>query len=212
MRGEPAAPNGPLVELALGVPREDAAPSLELVDVARRLAREDLDRVLVAEVVGALDGVEGVRLGVVVGLVAERGVDASLGRARVAAGRVQLRDDRNPGAGIVRLDGSAHARAARADHEHVEGSVHRLEPIGCALPGPAQGARVSPEVLRPRLTAAPTVTVADEMYGASRPTCAGDGYPAPAARPRQPRGRRPTANLDSKFCRNIAASSCALAS
>ena len=52
----------PLRELALVVPREDAAPVLELVDVAGRLVREDLDRVLVAEVVGALHGVEGVRL------------------------------------------------------------------------------------------------------------------------------------------------------
>ena len=37
--------------------REDRAPVLELVDVVRRLVAEDLDRVLVAEVVGALDGV-----------------------------------------------------------------------------------------------------------------------------------------------------------
>ena len=42
--------------------REDGAPVLELVDVARRLVAEDLDRVLVAEVVRALDRVEGVRL------------------------------------------------------------------------------------------------------------------------------------------------------
>ena len=146
-----------LVELALGVPREDAAPALELVDVAGRLAREDLDGILVAEVVGALDGVERVRLGVVLRLVSERGVDAALGRARVAAGRVQLRDDRNPSAGIVGLDGGAHARAARADHEHVEGSVHRLEPIGCALPRACPRAPrgvVAGWLLRPRLGAA----------------------------------------------------------
>ena len=49
------------------VAREDRAPVLELVDVARRLGAEDLDRVLVAEVVGALDRVEGVLLGVVLG-------------------------------------------------------------------------------------------------------------------------------------------------
>ena len=110
-----------LVELALGVPREDAAPALELVDVARRLAREDLDRVLVAEVVGALDGVERVRLGVVVRLVAERRVDAALGRARVAARRVELRDDRDACARVVGLDRGAHACAAGADDEHVEG-------------------------------------------------------------------------------------------
>ena len=43
--------------------REHRAPVVELVDVVRRLAREDLDRVLVGEEVGALDGVERVRLG-----------------------------------------------------------------------------------------------------------------------------------------------------
>ena len=85
-------------ERALGDPavlvaREDAAPVLELVDVAGRLAREDLDRVLVAEVVGALDRVERVDLGAVLGRVPERRVDAALGRAGVAARRVQLRDD-----------------------------------------------------------------------------------------------------------------------
>jgi len=67
-------------------------PSFELVDVAGRLAREDLDRVLVAEVVGAFDGVESMDLGRVFGRVAERRIDAALGRARMAAGRVQLRD------------------------------------------------------------------------------------------------------------------------
>jgi hypothetical protein len=53
VRGEPAV-------LAA---REVRAPVLELEDVLRRLAREDLDRVLVAEVVGALDRVVGVDLG-----------------------------------------------------------------------------------------------------------------------------------------------------
>jgi hypothetical protein len=40
--------------------REDRAPVLELVDVAGSLLAEDLDRVLVTQVVGALDRVEGV--------------------------------------------------------------------------------------------------------------------------------------------------------
>ena len=52
----------PLRELAVLAPREERAPVLELVDVAGRLAREDLDRVLVADVVGALDRVVGVDL------------------------------------------------------------------------------------------------------------------------------------------------------
>ena len=114
-----------LREPALVVAREERAPVLELVDVAGRLAREDLDRVLVAEVVGALDRVEGVRLGAVLGGVAERRVDAALGRAGVAAGRVQLRDHADVGARVVGLDGRAHACAAGADDEHVVRRFHR---------------------------------------------------------------------------------------
>ena len=105
--------------------REDRAPVLELVDVVRRLVAEDLDRVLVAEVVGALDRVEGVLLGVVLGGVPERGVDPALGRAGVAAGRMDLRDERDVGARIVRLDGRAHPRAAGPDNEHVVLRFHR---------------------------------------------------------------------------------------
>ena len=74
-----------LRELAVVAAGEDRAPVLELDDVARRLAREELDRVLVAEVVGALDRVVGVDLGAVLGRVAERRVDAALGGAGVAS-------------------------------------------------------------------------------------------------------------------------------
>ena len=114
-----------LRELAVVGAREDRAPVLELVDVARRLAREDLDRVLVAEVVGALDGVECVALGAVVAGVSERRVDPALGRAGVAAGRVELRDDRDVGTRVVSLDRGAHTSAAGADHEYVVLRVHR---------------------------------------------------------------------------------------
>src|SRR5207247_11357782 len=82
-------------ERALGDPsvvgaREDRAPVLELVDVVRRLVAEHLDRVLVAEVVSALDGVAGMLLGDVLGGIAERRVEPAFGRARVAANRVDL--------------------------------------------------------------------------------------------------------------------------
>ncbi len=116
---------GPLRDPAILGAGEDGAPVLELVDVARSLVAEDLDRVLVAEVVGALDRVVGVRLGVVLGGVPERRVDAALGRAGVAAGRVELRDDRDVGAGVVSLDRSAHACAPGPDHEYVVLRVHQ---------------------------------------------------------------------------------------
>ena len=116
---------GPLRDPAVLRAREDGAPVLELVDVPRRLVAEDLDRILVAEVVGPFDGVERMRLGIVLGGVPERGIDAALCRAGVAAGRVELGDDRNVCTRIVSLDRGAHACAAGADHEYVVLRVHR---------------------------------------------------------------------------------------
>ena len=92
--GRAAGAERALGDAAVVRAREDRAPVLELVDVARRLGADDLDRILVAQVVGALDGVEGVLLGAVLAGVSERGVDAALGRARMAAGRMELGDDR----------------------------------------------------------------------------------------------------------------------
>ena len=108
-----------LRDAAVGEAREHGAHVLELVDVARSLRAHDLDRVLVAQVVGALDRVERVDLGAVLGGVAERRVDAALGRAGVGARRVQLRDDRDVGAGALGFDCGAHAGKARTDHHDV---------------------------------------------------------------------------------------------
>ena len=60
----------------------------------------------------------------VLGRVPERGVDAALGRARMAARRMELRDDADVGAGVVRLDRRAHAGAAGADDEDVVRCFH----------------------------------------------------------------------------------------
>src|SRR5262249_59724043 len=64
---------------------------LHAEDFVRRLARHDFDRVLVAEVVGALDSVESVRLPGVVGV--EGRVDAALGGVGVGPDRMDLADD-----------------------------------------------------------------------------------------------------------------------
>ena len=108
-------------------PREDCAPVLELVDVVGRLLAEDLDRVLVAEVVGALHGVEGVLLGIVLGGVPESGVDAALRGARVAANRVDLRDHRDVRACVEGLDRGAHAGAAGSDDDDVVLGLHATD-------------------------------------------------------------------------------------
>ena len=106
----------PLGDPAVVGAREDRAPVLELIHVAGRFLAEDLDRVLVAEIVGALDRVVGVDLGRVLRRVAERRVDAALRRAGVAAGRVQLRDHRHVRPGIEGGNGRAHACAAGAHY------------------------------------------------------------------------------------------------
>ena len=125
VRGSPAAPNGRCAISPVRRAREDRSPVLELVHVVGRLLAEDLDRVLVAEVVGALDGVERVLLRIVLGRVPERRVDAPLGRAGVAANRVDLRDHRDVRACVESLDRGTHARAARPDDDHVVHCVHR---------------------------------------------------------------------------------------
>src|SRR5438270_3565455 len=99
--------------------REDRTPVLELVDVGRSIVAEDLDRVLIAEVVGALDRVEGVDLGVVLRRVSERSGDAAFGRSGMRTRRVDLRDHRHVSARVEGLDRRAHACEAGTDDEHV---------------------------------------------------------------------------------------------
>ncbi len=90
-----------LVDLAVGRPVERQAHVLELDHRLDRLAGEHLGRVLVGQVVTALDGVEHVPLPVVLLEVAERGTDTALGGAGVGAGRVELGQDRGVDAGLA---------------------------------------------------------------------------------------------------------------
>src|SRR4051794_25375640 len=104
-------------ELALGTAVEGDALVLEPQHLARGLLAHDLDRVLVAEVVGALDRVERVRLPRVVGV--ERGVDAARGRVGVRSNRVDLAHDRDRGSRARGGECGALAGESGADDEYV---------------------------------------------------------------------------------------------
>jgi hypothetical protein len=76
-----------------------------------------------------------VGLGIVLRGVSERSVDAAFGSSGVASDGVDLREKRDVGARVVRLDRRPHARAAGADDEdvvlrlHYEGSYRMA--VGC---------------------------------------------------------------------------------
>jgi hypothetical protein len=89
--GGGGAAEGAGAELALLVAVEGDTEVLKVEDFLRRLSGHDFDRVLVAEVVGALNRVEGVGLPGVTGV--ERRIDPALGGVGVGANGVDLADD-----------------------------------------------------------------------------------------------------------------------
>ena len=115
-----------LVDLALRRARERHAVMFELDHRRDRLAAHIFDRVLVAEPVGALDGVVEMPAPVVLAHIAERGGNAALGGDGMAAGREDLGD----AGGLQPLDrhaeGGAQPRAAGADHHDVVAVVDDL--------------------------------------------------------------------------------------
>src|SRR5271170_6868698 len=76
----------PLVDQAILGARERDAEMLEFYDRRHCIAAHELDRVLVAEPVGPLDGVVHVPAPVVLAHIAERRADAALCRNGMAAG------------------------------------------------------------------------------------------------------------------------------
>ncbi len=106
-------------EVAGLVPVERDAEVLQVQDLVGRLAAHDLDRVLVAQVVRALDRVERVRLPGVLGI--QRGVDPAGRRDRVRADRVDLRDDRHGRARLGGGQGCPLAGEAGTDDQNVMG-------------------------------------------------------------------------------------------
>ncbi len=109
-----------LVDLADLGTGERYAPMVQFVDCGRRVAAHVFDRILVAEPIGALDGVVHVPPPVVRAHVAEGGGNPALRRDRMRAGREHFRDARRAQAGLGAADARAQARAAGADHDDIE--------------------------------------------------------------------------------------------
>ncbi len=124
------AAEGAQVELAGLVAVEGHPDVLEVDDLLRRLAAHDLDRVLVAEEVRALDRVEGVRLPRVLGV--DRAVDAAGRRHRVRADRVDLGDDPHGRPGVGGGRRRALAGEARPDDQDVV-CRHELDPFSIGI-------------------------------------------------------------------------------
>ena len=112
-----------LVDQALVGPVEGQAQVLELDDGVDRVAAHHLGRVLVDQVVPALDRVEPVPLPVVLLDVGQGGAHASLGGPGVRPGGIELADDADAGLRpevLLQLQRRVEAGAAGADHDRVQ--------------------------------------------------------------------------------------------
>jgi hypothetical protein len=96
---------------------EGDAGVLQPQDLVRSLTAHDLDRVLVAQVVRPLDGVERMGLPAVLGV--QRGVDAAGGRHRMGAHRMDLGDDGDGGTRLGGCESGPLAGAAGPDDQDV---------------------------------------------------------------------------------------------
>ena len=133
------AAEGADIDVAVGLAVPGTAPMLELDHLRRAAADEELDHVLLAQPVAAVNGV--------VEVVVERVVRpdharrAALRRNRMAAHRQDFRNERD-GEGRVRLggcDGGPQARPARPDNQDIGiEMVHRASPLWmrCRRVGP----------------------------------------------------------------------------
>ena len=125
------APEGSGPQPAFFISVEDDAHVLQLDDVAGGLLAQDLDGVLIAQVVAALHGIEGVGLPGVP--FREGGVDAALGGVGVAAHGVDFGEHRYVCARALGLDGRPQARHPRPDYQYIVLKDH-LWPL--SLPQP----------------------------------------------------------------------------
>ena len=116
----------PLIDLALLGARERHTVMLELDHRGRRLLAHELDCILVAEPVRALDRVIHMPAPVILAHVAERSGDPALRRDRVAARREHLGQACGGQSRLGQPEGGAQSGPTGADHDHVIGVVDEL--------------------------------------------------------------------------------------
>jgi hypothetical protein len=112
------APEPALVHAAIRRAVERQTHVLELEHCVDSFASEHFRRILVDQVVATLDGVKHVPLPVVFLDVPKGGTDATLGRAGVRSGWVELADDRDIGL-ASHLNGRHQTGSAGADDDRV---------------------------------------------------------------------------------------------
>src|SRR5215472_6244493 len=108
-----------LINVAVLGPRERHAEMLKLDDRRHRILAHIFDRVLVAEPIGALDGVVHVPAPVVLAHIAECSANATLRRYRVAAGREHLRYAGGLQTAGGGAEGGTHSGTAATDDDDI---------------------------------------------------------------------------------------------
>ena len=144
---EGLAAKGALVDLAVLGPAEGEAELLQLQNGRGSLPAHVMDGVLIAEPIGALDGVVHVPSPIVLGHVSEGGVDSALRGDRVGAGGKQFGYAGGLETGLGQTHGRAEAGAAGTDDDRVEfvidNGVIALDLRGISGEGPASALRDS---------------------------------------------------------------------
>ena len=115
-----------LVDPAVRSARKRHAVVFEFDHGGGRLFAHELDGILVAEPVGAFDGVVEVIAPVVLAHVAERSRDTALRRDRVATRREYFGDASGREPRLGETERRAQTRTARADHDDVVGVIDEL--------------------------------------------------------------------------------------
>ena len=121
----------PLINRAIGITIERHAEMLQLIDDLGRFATHELNRILITEIIAALDSVKHVPVPAVFGHVAERSTDTTLRRHRMGACRKNFGEHGHIETGFGELQRRAHTRTAGTDDNSIEATRRNAGFDGC---------------------------------------------------------------------------------